>query len=707
MFTAISHRPPRPSILAIGVVAALLLTAFDASAQPSLLAPNQADSEEIVRLKSDPLNGALRQLVESSRSGNVATAMAANPGATVIQGRVGVDIVAADNASQLAQELEGLGATRVSVFGSVISAWVPIDRLEQIAALSRLKQIRPIQVTSETGSVTSQGDAALKADVARVSRNVDGDGIVVGSLSDSFDCLGDAAVNVLTDDLPAGIVVLDDSICPGTDEGRAMMQIIHDVAPGASQSFHTAFGGQADFAGGIVELAEDSDASVIVDDVVYLNEPFFQDGIIAQAADQVTAMGVAYFSSAGNYARRSYDANFRSSGIGAVYGPVGDAHDFDPGAGVDVYQQITLPPGARIRVSLQWDEPFASVSGEGSQYDLDFFLFSEDGSVLLAQSNFNNVDVDPYEILDWVNNTSDDTFNLVIESYLPGQATTPGRMKYIVFRSGITIDEYDTQSSTVIGHTNAEGTIAVGAVRYDQTPVFGVSPPVAESFSSAGNTPILLDLEGNRTIVNRNKPEIMAPDGGNNTFFGFDYEGDLLPNFFGTSAAAPHAAGVAALMLEQTPGLTPKQVEDRLIASAIDMASPGYDPETGYGLIDTTKALTKPKPKKPVLSIKDAEVFESAGRVVVKVVLNQPATTDVSVKVFSTPGTAKAGEDFFGAFKILSIPVGAQSAQIEFVILDDAIPEDTEQFTVQAVNATGATIGRSRATVTIRDKKKP
>ena len=127
-----------------------------------------------------------------------------------------------------------------------------------------------------------------------------------------------------------------------------MMEIIHDVAPGASQAFHTAFEGQASFAQGIIDLAV-AGADVINDDVIYFAEPFYQDGIVAQAVDTVKGMGVAYFSSAGNAGRKAYESPFRPSGmffdIGC--GPE-EAHDFDPGAGVDTCQQITIPVGRDI-----------------------------------------------------------------------------------------------------------------------------------------------------------------------------------------------------------------------------------------------------------------------------------------------------------------------------------------------------------------------
>src|SRR5262249_8461872 len=155
-------------------------------------------------------------------------------------------------------------------------------------------------------------------------------------------------------------------------------------------------------------------------------------------------------------------------------------------------------------------------------------------------------------------------------------------------------DEYGTQSSTIWGHHNAAGATAVGAAYYRNTPAFGVAPPVAEAFSSSGPTPVLFDVAGNRLPTpdaRATKPEIVAPDGGDTAFFGSDSDGSGRPNFSGTSAAAPHAAGVAALMLEAHPRLTPVQVLTALETTALDMGTPGFDNNTGFGLVQADAAL--------------------------------------------------------------------------------------------------------------------
>ena len=109
-----------------------------------------------------------------------------------------------------------------------------------------------------------------------------------------------------------------------------------------------------------------------------------------------------------------------------------------------------------------------------------------------------------------------------------------------------------------------------------------------ESFSSYGPTAIRFTTSGTSTSDPRSdKPEITAPDGVNTTFFGYDIseDADTYPNFFGTSAAAPHAAAVAALMLDANGSLTPAQIYSDLEASAIDMGTSGFDNGNVFGLI--------------------------------------------------------------------------------------------------------------------------
>jgi hypothetical protein len=208
----------------------------------------------------------------------------------VIDGSVVIDAVASEDPASLLADLEQLGLEVGSSFGSMVSGCLPTDSIDDVSSLSTLQfasaAFRP---WTDVGDVTSQGDVAMNFDDARGLFGVDGSGITIGVLSDSFDTgTGSYAQDIASGDLPSGIQVLED-FPGGTDEGRGMMQLIHDVAPGADLAFHSAFNGQAGFANGILDLANVAGADVIVDDVLYFVEPMFQDGIIAQAVDTVVS----------------------------------------------------------------------------------------------------------------------------------------------------------------------------------------------------------------------------------------------------------------------------------------------------------------------------------------------------------------------------------------------------------------------------------
>ncbi|MGH8480359.1 MAG: S8 family serine peptidase, partial [Gammaproteobacteria bacterium] len=521
--------------------------------------------------------------------------------APIAGGSVVIDTAASGDPEALAADLRALGADKVTVFGRTVSGRVPIRAIPGLKSLSSLQLARPAYAATHVGDVTSQGDAAMRADLGRTAFGVDGTGVMVGTLSDSYDCLGGAALGVASGDLPAGVIVLEElnPCTDATDEGRGMMELIRDIAPGATQAFRTAFNGQADFAQGIIDLAN-AGAKVINDDIIYFAEPFYQDGIVTQAVDTVKGMGVAYFSAAGNADRQAYEAPFRPSGqfFDIGFGSE-EAHDFDSGAGVDTCQQITIPVGRTLTLVYQWDQPFFSVSGPpGSASDMDIVLTNEACNTLLAGSATDDVGGDPVEMFSFTNAGPATTFGVIIGRF---SGPNPGVMKTVnVGSSAITINEFDTKTGASWGHSAALGGLGVGAADYRQTPAFGQDPPIIETFSSAGGTPILFDTSGNRlaTPEIRQQPDITAPDGTDTTFFGSDTDGTGFPNFFGTSAAAPHAAGVAALMIDLNPSIGPDALYSVLKNTAVDMDDPatpafdtGFDCGSGFGLILADAAL--------------------------------------------------------------------------------------------------------------------
>jgi hypothetical protein len=265
------------------------------------------------------------------------------------------------------------------------------------------------------------------------------------------------------------------------------------------------FNGEADFARGILALAA-AGSTIIIDDVIYLAEPMFQDGVIAQAVDAVKAMGIPYLSSAGNNGREAYEAAFNGSG---VTGPLGGAlHDFDPGPDVDT--RLRIQQNAQTTYILQWQDPFFSVSGApgaGSDLDICFYLPSTAASPLSCVTT-NNAGDDPVEI-GAVSGTRD--LGISIERW---SGPEPDAMKIVMFGDIDFVETYaGTSAGTLYGHANAAGANAVGASAYFFTPAFGTDPPLLNDYSSAGNTPILFDTQGNRITEIRRKPEFTAPDG--------------------------------------------------------------------------------------------------------------------------------------------------------------------------------------------------
>ena len=515
---------------------------------------------------------------------------------TPIPDVVTIDAVASGDPAALEAELIALGAEDTAIAGRMVSARIPLAAIPYLEGVVSLQFARAAQAVTNVGIVTSQGDKVMRADIARGLYGVDGTGVLVGVLSDSYNCQGGATFDMATGDLPPTVMVVEESSCgpnSSSDEGRAMLQIVHDVAPGASLAFATAFNGQASFANNIKAL-RDAGAKVIVDDVSYVDAPMYQDGVIAQAVDNVKASGVAYFSSAGNQARHAYEHAFVPgqvlapgafpSAFGAPAFQGGTAHNF----GGTAMQRISFPAGTGFTLALQWDSPFFSVSGgAGTPNDLDIYLL-QNNVVMRAATTNNLVSKDPVEFLSAAcSGRGTCVASLMVVNHA---GPVPGRFKFVFYGASrrLTLTPA-TNSGTIYGHANALGAVAVGASNYK-------TPTTLEPFSSGGTTPVLFDTLGNRLMtpdLRQFKPEIVAPDGANTTFFsaGNDPEFDGFPNFFGTSAAAPHAAGVAALMVQALPTLPPETLRNTLENTALNMGAAGFDVNTGFGLIRADAAL--------------------------------------------------------------------------------------------------------------------
>ncbi len=480
------------------------------------------------------------------------------------------------------------------ITGKFPIANLPNLELDPIAPL--INYVRPLfPALTSSGVAYTQGDVAQGSDYARNGFDIDGSGVKVCVLSDSYNTvLGSPATNnVAQGDLPGAgnaaymtpvDIIQEYPFGQATDEGRAMLQIVHDIAPGAELGFRTGIVSEGDLAMGVIDCM-DNGCDMIVDDVTFLTSPFYQDGVIAQAVDSVVGQGVSYMVAAGNFEDFSYAADFNP--IPAPTGFIGSAHDFGGG---DFLQSMTLSPGVYTFV-LQWEDEIYSLGDPtgGTVNDFDIYLNNEFGTEYFG-FNRDNLGGDPIEVMPFIVPEGGGSVqaNIMITRAAGSQAA---KFKFIAFRGDPLFNEFATGTSTIVGQANTESAITVGAVNFDQTPAFGIDPPVVSVFSSEGGSIVSGTL--------RNKPDIVAPNGGSTTvdLGAGDIDGDGLPDFYGTSAAAPHAAGAAALLIHATDEfygqtLSPADLKELLMTTAQGMNSGGsWDFLAGAGLVQADSAM--------------------------------------------------------------------------------------------------------------------
>ena len=472
-------------------------------------------------------------------------------------------------------ELRELGAQIEIVGGEwgIVQAWIPPAALDQFAALEVVRDITPPDYgVTRTGSVNTEGDAIHRANLVRELSSLTGAGVKVGVISDGVDSMARAQA---TGDLPASVEVNPDQ--PGSgDEGTALLEIIHDLAPGASLAFSGA-GSSLRFVRTVEWLENDAfggeGADIIVDDLGYYLQPWFEDGYVALAAADAVAGGVVFVSAAGNFARYHYEADFVDVGTGY--------HAF---GGNDT--SLAVDKSLGLTVILQWNDPF---DASGTDYDL--FVchrglpptkFNIQNGLCIVSSRVQDGDDSPYEVV------STSLFSPLfstrsVDIYIHEYTAGPAKRLELFARRG-TITEYGTPGGGIIGHPAVDGVIAVGAIRASDPGHDDLEP-----FSDYGSAEIFFP-----TRETRPKPEVVAIDG-----VAITGAGGFSNPFFGTSAAAPHVAGVAALLLEAErlaePTSTKKAAADavykKLVESAVDLGEPGFDQEFGYGRADALAAV--------------------------------------------------------------------------------------------------------------------
>ena len=503
------------------------------------------------------------------------------------QGRVLVDIKA-DVTDALLQYIKTLGGNVVNDFPQyqAIRAGVPLRNIEDLAARTEVKFVEPA-VRAMNNTVDSEGDYTHQADTTRTTFGVNGTGVKVGVLS------GDVAYLNSTQ-IAGKVTVLSGQNGETTEgEGTAMLEIVNDLAPGAQLYFATGSSSEASFANNIQSL-QAAGCNIIVDDELYDDESPFQDGIVAQAVNTVTANGVLYFSSASNAGNKdsgtsgTWEGDFVDGGQTPAGLETGRIHSF----GVANYNTClgTGPGGPQLRADLFWSDPLGA-----STNDYDLYIIDPTGTYVVASSNNRqNGTNDPYESVSTISNGE----YIVVVKY-------SGTGRFLHLATGRGLLSISTQGSTR-GHDCATNAFDVAAVNayfpyagssdpYGPFPnafTGGVANPV-ETFSSDGFRRVFFQASGAPITPGnfsstggaaRQKPDFTAADGVTTDVPGF-------APFYGTSAAAPHAAAIAALLKSYNTNLTPAQVRSVLTSTALDIMGTGVDRDSGSGIVMALAAL--------------------------------------------------------------------------------------------------------------------
>ena len=473
--------------------------------------------------------------------------------------------------------------------------------------------------------------------------SVNGTGIKVGVISNNFNANGYAAANLgygTVLPVQSSVKVLQDLAQPGSDdEGRAMMQVVHDVAPGAQLDFCTFAGAATDFANGvsgsdtafahaILALAADG-CKVICDDIVAPDSPWFQSGVVANAIQQIEAQGVVYVSCAGNQNSApsqgysgaastdpAYQSAWSSTSVNLYTPSTGTLHYSDVlSFNGSPFQAITLAAGQSCHLQMQWSQPWGAAStnlalsvsvldGFGGGLILqglsgDYFFFTNADnpttpgeSVNLKTSPLVNESNAASDVAQLVNSTgSTQTFYI---SILNLGGPDPAFVKEIAYVNGgapggVTLAGQN--AGAIQGWHESPYQITVGAADAGNTPFYGSSTPLSEYFSASGTgEQWFFDSNGNPF----NTPQPLAPvlitgvDDINTSDIvgGTNYAG--IDDFFGTSCATPSVAGVAALMLQQNGNLDTFDIKNLMADSAITMAKGSV---SGYGLVQADKCV--------------------------------------------------------------------------------------------------------------------
>jgi subtilisin family serine protease len=530
-----------------------------AAAQTATLSPAEARG----RLANPKLDSSLAELVAAGSPSEM-NMLAERSGLRLAGGRVQVQItIDPSRAKEAGQVVTAAGGqvTKISDDGSVLQAWLPPDALATVAMGEAVFYVRQPAYAIEVeetavAAALSEGVAAAGAPVWH-STGLTGQGVKVAIIDIGF--LG--YPGLLGGDLPAAVTAKtfvdfqNDGYVNGVNQhGTACAEIIHDMAPDA-QLYLLQIDTHIDL-GEAVDYAIAQGVNVISTSFGFFNAtPGDGTGYFAEQANKARASGILWVTAAGNFRETHWGGPFEDFGDGS--------HKFADGQNVNFFgpgnnQAFLIPGGQEIRVYARWDD----WQGVNQDYDLHLVRWTGTGYALVASSTNlqgGQLGQRPAEEISYVTSGADTVYGFVVEQVNSGRA-----VNLEIFSPNWRVDERVNQRS-LANLADVGGVFTVAALHVNE-------PYPQENYSSEGPT----NGPGGVQDGGGLKPDIAAYANVSTSTYGPG-------GFIGTSAAAPHVAGAAALVLEARPFYGPNQLQSFFQSQAADLGTPGQDTLFGFG----------------------------------------------------------------------------------------------------------------------------
>ena len=477
-------------------------------------------------------------------------------------GRVQTQLVSRPEDEAVVRAL--VGDVRGEVTGyyeGVLQAWLPTDQLAALAADPLIEFIRTpdtLQFEDDAAvAAVTEGVAAANA-AAWHSAAWRGKGVRIAIIDGGFQGYS----TKLGTDLPATVTVrnfVDNQsqaeVDGATRHGTACAEIVHDMAP-LAELYLLKISTDVDL-NEAVNYAISQNVDIISTSLTFINvTPGDGTGRFAEMARNARDAGILWVTAAGNYRETHWSGAFTDADGDGLheYASGVEANVFGPGNNT----AFLIPAGTVLTPSIRWSDWTAK------DQDYRLLLLRHNGSAFEIVASANNPQTGlpgqrPTERIIYITSGPSAIYAVAIQRVSGNRAVhlhllTPNR-------------DLDRRVPAMsLGNlADARAVLTVAAVN-------AISPFLREEYSSEGPT----NGPGGAPTGGFLKPDLAAFANVSTASYGFRA-------FNGTSAATPHVAGAAALILQAYPTALPGEIQDYLQSAAINQGLPGPDPQFGYG----------------------------------------------------------------------------------------------------------------------------